>query len=422
MKQSLFFLFILAAFISCKKDAADLNIKEASIEDSPASAKNLFASNIKVGAEELFSEYAEFVNFRKVGLVVNQTSIVNDKHLVYELLERGVNVGKIFALEHGWKGTADAGEKLTDEKDSASGVNVVSLYGSKKKPTAEDLKDIDVVVYDIQDVGVRFYTYISSLHNIMEACAEQNKQLVILDRPNPNGHYIDGPILNEKYKSFVGMHPVPVVHGMTIGEYAQMINGEGWLANGIKCDVKVIKCRNYDHTKFYDVPVKPSPNLPNTKSIYLYPSLCLFEGTNVSVGRGTDKQFQVYGIPGYKIGNYKFVPSPNEGAKSPLHQGDTCYGFDLSKIPYERFMLEPRFDVSFLKSFYNHLPADKKSEFFLANNFFDKLAGTDALRKQIEKGYSIEQIQLSWKSGLDEFQKTRKKYLLYRDFDQKPFN
>ena len=328
-------------------------------------------------------------------------------HLVDSLVSLNVNVKKVFAPEHGFRGTADAGETIKDGIDTKTNLQIISLYGNNKKPTPEQLKDIDIMIFDIQDVGARFYTYISSLHYIMEACAEANITLLILDRPNPNGHYIDGPILEMKHKSFVGMHPIPIVHGMTIAEYAQMINGEKWLENGTQCKLSIIDIKNYTHYKSYDLPIKPSPNLPNNQAINLYPSLCFFEGTNVSAGRGTSKQFQIYGSP-YLDGavyKFKFTPRPNEGAKNPKHEGKECMGEDLSN---SKKLSE--INLRYLLGAYT-ATVDKKTFF---NDYFTNLAGTKLLRNQIEKGLSEVDIKITWAEGLKNFKKTRSKYLLYK--------
>jgi uncharacterized protein YbbC (DUF1343 family) len=342
---------------------------------------------------------------------VNHTSLVGDRHLVDVLKTQGVDIGTIFAPEHGFRGTADAGEKIKDGLDPETGIPVVSLYGQKRKPAPEDLADLDWVIFDIQDVGARFYTFISSMHYVMEACAENDKPLIILDRPNPNGHYVDGPLRLEGYQSFVGMHPVPVIHGMTVGEYAQMVNGEGWLANGVRCQLKVVTCEQYSHQSAYTLPVKPSPNLPNMRSIYLYPSLCFFEGTQLSIGRGTDKQFQVLGHPDLAIGEYTFTPQPNPGAKYPKLQGKECRGYDLTTLSEEEIRAKARLDLSYLIQMYNAFP--KKSDFFLENKWIDKLAGGPDLRVQIMAGQSEEEIRKSWEPGLMKFNSIREKYLLY---------
>jgi len=326
------------------------------------------------------------------------------KHLVDFLIESGINLQKIYAPEHGFRGTADAGELIKDGKDVKTGLPIISLYGNNKKPTKEQLLGVDIMVFDLQDVGARFYTYISSLHYLMEACAENNIPLIVLDRPNPNGNIIDGPTLEPENKSFVGMHPIPVLHGMTIGEYAQMINGEKWLKDGIQCDLTIIKCVNYKRDMAYSLPVPPSPNLPNDKAINLYASLCFFEGTNVSVGRGTDKQFQIFGSPFLKNMDFSFTPKPNLGAKDPLHNGKECFGRDLSEVKN----LE-RLELKWLIEAYNN--TEDKSKFF--NNFFVKLAGTKKLQQQLEEGLSEEEIRKTWEDDLQKFKEIRKKYLIY---------
>ena len=322
------------------------------------------------------------------------------------MISKDISVKKVFAPEHGFRGTADAGEHVKDGIDSKTGVPLISLYGSNKKPNQQQLKDIDVVVFDIQDVGARFYTYISTLHYVMEACAEAGIYLIVLDRPNPNGHYIDGPILENEHQSFVGMHPVPVVHGLTIGEYAQMINGEGWLKNNVKCELRVIKMRHYTHQTPYSLPIKPSPNLPNDQAINLYPSLCFFEGTFINAGRGTEMQFQIFGAPSLPASKYTFeyTPQANEGAKNPKFKGQLCHGKDLRNEPRLS-----KINLEWLIEAYN--ANGKKSGFF--NSFFVKLAGTEKLQKQIEQGLSAEEIRDSWKEGLENFKEIRKKYLLY---------
>jgi uncharacterized protein YbbC (DUF1343 family) len=351
---------------------------------------------------------------KRIGAVVNHTSMVGETHLVDTLLKLGIRIEKIYAPEHGFRGTASAGEHVKDGKDAATGIPLISLYGSKKKPGREELANIDLVLFDIQDVGARFYTYISTMSYVMEACAEKGLPMLVLDRPNPNGHYVDGPVLQKKYSSFVGLHEVPVVHGMTVGEYARMVNGEGWLAGGVQCDLTVIPCENYDHKTRYELPVKPSPNLPNMRAIYLYPSICFFEGTEVSVGRGTDKQFQVLGAPGFSGGDFTFIPKPMEGAQNPPHEGKTCRGFDLTVLKTEDLRQRNSLDLSYLFTFYNGF--DNKEGFFLKNLFFDKLAGGTELRQQIIAGKTEVEIRESWQPGLERFMAIRKKYLLYPDF------
>ncbi len=368
----------------------------------------IIRADIEVGAKN-FSEYIPLLKNQRVAVVVNQSSLIDGEHLIDNLLRKKINIVKIFAPEHGFRGSADAGERVKNGKDSATGLPIVSLYGKHKKPTKKDLEDIDVVIFDVQDVGVRFYTYLSTLHYVMEATAERHIPIIVLDRPNPNGERIDGEILNFKYKSFVGFHPVPILYGMTIGEYALMINGEGWLKGNLKADLKVVPIKNYTHHSFYYLPVKPSPNLPNELSIYLYPSLALFEGTVFSVGRGTTMQFQIYGNPLYKKKDFSFTPQPMEGAKYPKFKGKVCYGVDLRSTYIN---LYNGINLSYLIDAYKNYP--KKSRFFLKNRFFDKLSGSDKLRKQIIAGMKPEEIKLSWKKGLDEFKEIRKNYLIYK--------
>jgi uncharacterized protein YbbC (DUF1343 family) len=371
---------------------------------------------IKTGADN-YHVYLPLLQGKKIAVVTNQSGVVltenntenladkkTQTHLVDFLLAQKISICKIFAPEHGFRGTADAGEQIVDGMDSTTGLPIISLYGSNKKPTLGQLKGIDIMVFDLQDVGARFYTYISSLHYIMEACAENNIQLIILDRPNPNGSIVDGPILEKEFTSFVGMHPIPVLHGMTIGEYSQMINGEHWLKDGISCKLTVIPCSYYNRKMQYSLPVKPSPNLPNDKSINLYPSLCFFEGTNVSAGRGTEKQFQIYGSPYLPQSNFSFVPKPNIGAQDPVYNGVTCFGEDLSN-EHRLHQLELKWLIK------TYAITTNKAKFF--NPFFTKLAGTRKLQQQIEDGKSETDIRESWETGLKKFKKMRTKYLIY---------
>ncbi|WP_304201438.1 DUF1343 domain-containing protein [Flavobacterium alvei] len=359
---------------------------------------------IKTGADN-FEKYLPLLKDKKVGIVTNQTGILTNKmHLVDFLIEKQIAIQTIFAPEHGFRGTADAGEHVIDAKDTKTGLPIVSLYGENRKPKPEQLKGIEIMIFDLQDVGARFYTYISTLHYVMEACAENNIPLIILDRPNPNGGIVDGPILEKEYTSFVGMHPIPILHGMTIGEYAQMINGEKWLKNAAQCQLIVIPCINYNHSMDYSLPVKPSPNLPNDQSINLYASLCLFEGTNVSVGRGTEKQFQIFGSPFLPKSAFSFTPKPNFGAKEPLYNGQICYGQDLTTHKKVN-----RLELQWLIRSYK-MTSDK-TKFF--NAFFTKLAGTKQLQQQIENGESENKIRKSWKKGLKDFKTKRAKYLIY---------
>ncbi|HKJ49598.1 MAG TPA: DUF1343 domain-containing protein [Christiangramia sp.] len=404
------FLFFLIGILSC----GNTNKRN----DEPSESKNETQKtdeankDIITGANRTL-EYLPLLKNKKVGIVGNQTSIIKTAkddhiHLVDSLLSLEIRISKVFAPEHGFRGTADAGEVIKDGMDSKTGLPVVSLYGDNKKPSSESLKDVDLMIFDIQDVGARFYTYISSLHYIMEACAENNVPLLILDRPNPNGSYIDGPILEPEHKSFVGMHPIPVVHGMTIAEYAKMINGEKWLKNGIQCELKIVEMENYDHSKSYSLPVKPSPNLPNDKSINLYPSLCFFEGTDVNAGRGTKNQFQVFGSPflNKEHYNYTYTPEPMDGAKYPKHSGKKCYGKNLKDTAKLDSL-----NLEWLIEAYNN--NENRNEFF--NSFFTKLAGTKKLQQQIESGISAQEIKDSWKNGLVEFRNLRDQYLIYKN-------
>jgi len=375
-----------------------------------APLKHKTESNIKVGAERI-SEYHNLIKGKNVGVLTNQTGVVINADGTYTstvdfLLANKIAVKKIYAPEHGFRGTADAGELIKDGKDTKTGLPIISLYGNNKKPSADQLKGIDIMIFDLQDVGARFYTYISSLHYLMEACAEQNIPVIVLDRPNPNIDIIDGPTLEMKNKSFVGMHPIPAMHGMTIGEYAKMINGEKWLANGIKCDLSVISCENYTRSMSYSLPVSPSPNLPNDQAINLYASLCFFEGTNVSSGRGTDLQFQVYGSPFLTNMPYQFTPKPNAGAKDPMNNGKLCYGENLSKENNVS-----RLELKWLLKAYKN--STNKEKFF--NNFFIKLAGTDVLKSQIVAGKTEDEIRKTWQAGLDKFKVTRQAYLIYNN-------
>ena len=403
LKNTVFLSLFLA--ISCVK-----GLKSSDTAGETKISIPLKQETIRVGAANI-PEYLPVLKTKKVGIVANQTSVIMKAngeyvHVVDSLLALNIAVKKVYAPEHGFRGTADAGERIQDGTDGKTGLPIISLYGKNKKPTPEQLSGLDIVVFDIQDVGARFYTYISTLHYVMEACAESGIPVLILDRPNPNGHYVDGPVLNVTHKSFVGMHPVPIVHGMTIGEYAKMINGEQWLKGGLQCELTVIPVKNYDHKTPYSLPIKPSPNLPNDRSINLYPSLCLFEGTNVSVGRGTGKQFQLYGSPFLPENGFSFMPKPNEGAKKPRYEGKTCYGKDLGKT--ERL---EKLHLEWLIEAYENT-ADKSS-FFGA--FFVKLAGTEVLQQQIALGLSEEEIRRSWWKALEDFKGIRKKYLLYDD-------
>ncbi len=363
-----------------------------------------------VGANQT-EKYVYKLNNKSIGIVANQTSVILNEdgsysHLIDSLLKLKINIKRVFAPEHGFRGDADAGEYVKNGSDKKTGLPIISLYGKNKKPALNYLKDIDIMIFDIQDVGVRFYTYISTLHYIMEACAEQKIPLIILDRPNPNGDYIDGPVLDMKYKSFVGMHPVPIVHGMTVGEYAKMINGESWLSDELHCDLTVIKVTNYSHSTVYEPPIPPSPNLPNYKSIRLYPSLCLFEGTSISVGRGTDDQFQVYGSPELNpiIYKYQFKPLPNKGAKFPKHQNKLCFGENLKNSKINKGI-----QLNFILKAYEN--SKNKSQFF--NDFFIKLSGDNTLMNNIKIGFKELDIKKKWSKTIKSYSKMRQFYLLY---------
>jgi uncharacterized protein YbbC (DUF1343 family) len=355
-------------------------------------------------------QYRHLIEGKSVAVVANQTSMVGQTHLIDNLLNIGIKIRVIFAPEHGYRDLAADGAQILNGKDPVTGIEIKSLYGERRKPSPEDLNDIDVVIFDIQDVGVRFYTYISTLHYVMEACAENNVQCLVLDRPDPNGFYLDGNIADTAYRSFVAMHPVPVVHGMTIGEYALMINGEGWLSKGIKCDLTVIKCKNYTHKTLYELPAKPSPNLPNQVSVYLYPSLCFFEGTSISVGRGTLFPFQVFGSPLLPDRGFSFIPESVPGAKKPPLLGVRCFGSDLRDAIRKKLIPKPELNLSWLIEAYKDFP--QKDKFFIP--YFDVLAGGPVLREQIQKGMTQEQIRETWKAGLAKFAKIREKYLLYK--------
>ncbi len=360
------------------------------------------------GAERM-GLYLDSLKGKRIAVVANQTSVVKGVHLVDTLLCEEINIVKIFAPEHGFRGEGDAGEHINSSKDERTGIPVVSLYGNHKKPTAFDLLDVDVVIFDIQDVGVRFYTYLSTLHYVMEACAENNKRLIILDRPNPNAHYVDGPILEPDFKSFVGMHPVPIVYGMSIGEYATMINGEFWLSDSIQCQLQVIPCKNYSHKSVYRLPVPPSPNLKSDLAIALYPSLCLFEATTVSIGRGTGRPFEQYGHPRFPNIGYYFVPKPQTGAKNPPHVDRMCHGFDLAKNSQTRTY---ELNLFFLTNARDLL--GDSAVFIDQNAFFNRLAGTNTLKEQLYKGWGPKEIRASWEPGIEKFLSIRKKYLIYR--------
>ena len=412
MKSFLFCCWIFASFISggCAQTSTKTNAPQQNAADRI------------IPAAERMDQYLPLLSGKKVAVFANHTSVAGNSNLVDTLVKKGVNITVIFGPEHGFRGTADAGEKIENVTDPATGIPVVSLYGKKRKPSAEDLKNVDVMLFDIQDVGVRFYTYISSLEEYMESAVENNKPVIILDRPNPNGFYVDGPVLDLKFKSFVGMQRVPIVYGMTIGEYAKMLAGEKWLTPEMKSsttsspiDLTVIPCENYTHKSKYVLPVRPSPNLPEIQSIYLYPSTCFFEGTVLSEGRGTDHPFQLFGHPSLPKNLASFTPRSKEGAKNPKLLNQLCYGWDLRGTPDETLQkINNRIQLKWLIDAYNLFP--NKDSFFLKNNFINLLSGNDILAKQIKEGKSETEIRRSWEPALTEFKKIRKKYLIYEDF------
>jgi uncharacterized protein YbbC (DUF1343 family) len=361
-------------------------------------------TQIVTGADQ-WKSYKEILGKKNIGVVAHQGSLVHPKtHLIDTLLSLNVNIKKVFAPEHGFRGDADAGERVVDKKDPKTGLPILSLYGSNKKPSKESLEGISIMLFDLQDVGVRFYTYLSTLHYVMEACAENGIPLIILDRPNPNAHFTDGPLLEEDCKSFVGMHPVPIVSGMTIGEYAKMINGEQWLNKGIQCNLTIIPLKNYTHKTVFELALRPSPNLPTAQSIALYPSLCLLEPTVISVGRGTEMQFQIYGHPKLPKTLFSFIPQPNYGAKNPKLRGQLCHGIDLRN--YER---PKKIELRWLIQAYHNFP-DK--ELFFKKGFY-RIAGNKKLKKQLAQGMTEKQIRKTWEKDLEKFKQIRKKYLIY---------
>jgi uncharacterized protein YbbC (DUF1343 family) len=360
------------------------------------------AQELVLGAQRI-DNILQHLSNKNIAIVGNQTSMINNTHLVDTLINLKQSIKKVFSPEHGFRGKEDAGAHINDEIDKKTGLPIISLHGKNKKPAKASLKDIDIIVFDIQDVGARFYTYISTLHLVLEAASEENIKVLVLDRPNPNGHYIDGPILEKEYESFIGKHPIPIVHGMTIGEYAKMIIGEKWIDK--KCDLVIIRMLNYNRQEIYNLPIKPSPNLPNKRSINLYPSLCLFERTTVSIGRGTTFPFQHFGAPFFKS-NYSFTPQSGDGSKYPKHENTTCFGKDLR---FQKNILNS-LNIDWLIECYNQSP--NKEEFFTLN--FDKLAGTDKLRKQITAGLTSKDIKKSWEEGLTDFKDIREKYLIYK--------
>ncbi|MFH1004455.1 MAG: DUF1343 domain-containing protein [Bacteroidota bacterium] len=402
MKKLFLFLFLFLSASSFAQLVLPIHLQDKT------------ADELKTGAEQT-EKYFPLIKGKSVAVIANPASLIRKIHLVDTLIASGINVKKIFAPEHGFRGTNEAGEKIKTHIDKKTGLQIISLYGNNYKPKSEDIKNVEVVLFDLQDVGARFYTYISTLHYVMEACAENKKHLIVLDRPNPNGYYVDGPVLEPNYKSFSGLHPVPIVHGMTIGEYAQMINGEGWLANKVKCTITVIPVDGYTHNDLYQLPAKPSPNLPNMSSVYLYPSLCLFEGTIVSVGRGTDRPFQQFGYPGMTSGaTHIFLPMPiKDVSENPLYNGQVCnssFVADYGEIYVKYYR---KIYLYWLINIYKN--ASDKTKFF--NNYFDNLSGNQTLKKQIQDGMNENDIRKTWEPELKKFMEIRKKYLLYKDFE-----
>ncbi len=404
-------LFLLFLNTGCaeKKNSAAVD------EDSVNNPIEESSKPIRVGAERM-ELYLPTLKGKKVAVCGNQTSMVGKIHLVDTLLSENVELVKIFCPEHGFRGEAEAGAAIHSSSDSKTGLPIVSLYGNNKKPTAEQMSGIDILLFDIQDVGCRFYTYISTLHYVMESAAENGVEVCILDRPNPNGYFVDGPVLKPEYQSFVGMHPVPVVHGMTIGEYARMINGEKWLKDGMQCKLLIIPIENWDHTMRYSLPYSPSPNLQTDEAIYLYPSLCFFEGTAVSLGRGTALPFQVYGHPDFSEGDFNFTPQPIQGvAENPPLKGKECRGYNLTDWAREQLNKGNKIHLDFLLNAYKQMP--KGETFFTSPDFFDKLAGNDDFRKQILNGDTEDAVRISWSYPIRAFKEKRINYLLYPDFE-----
>lgn len=399
--------FITHILLACESPSQDKN--EGTDKVDPPVEK----SGIQPAANRTGS-YLALLKGKRVAVVANQTSVIEQAsstpdqfmatHLVDSLLSHGIDIKRVFAPEHGFRGQIDAGEQVADDKDVKTGLPLISLYGKNKKPGPDLLGDIDLVLFDIQDVGVRFYTYISTLTYVMEACAEQGIPVMVLDRPNPNAHYVDGPFLDPEHSSFVGMHPIPLVYGMTIGEYGRMVNGEKWLLNGVQCDLTVIEVGNYNHEIFYSLPIRPSPNLPNDTSISLYPSLGFFEGTPINAGRGTEFQFQRYGAPFFPESDFSYVPAPNFGSKSPKFNGERCFGVDLSATPRMNAV-----NIEWIVDAYNKTP--EKKDFF--GKTFTIHAGSEQLQKQLEAGLTADEIHASWQEQVNAFKAVREKYLIY---------
>lgn len=411
LKITLIALVVLL-FCACQ---GNLSGKTNTIKTERIDSINLYEKTIVSSGDKQLEVYLPLLKDQAIGLVVNQSSVINGTHLIDTLLSHKLNLKKIFAPEHGIRGKADAGEKVSNEIDEKTGLPIVSLYGKHKKPSPEDLEGLDVIVFDLQDVGARFYTYISTMHLVMEACAENKVKVIILDRPNPNGDYVSGPILEKKYSSFVGMHPIPIVHGLTVGELAHMINGEKWLANGISCDLTVVACKGYTHADIHTLAVKPSPNLPNLNAIRWYPSLCLFEPSVVSIGRGTLHPFEVIGNPTFSADDYTFMFTPKSivgMSKYPKHENRTCYGIDFRDSSSSR-----KIDYSYLINAYKEINPEK---FFLKDsqiNFFYKLCGTDKIHQALKDGKTAKEMEDLFKADLSDYKILRKKYLLYPDFE-----
>lgn len=420
-KVAIFFCFLLAFTANCGKSSNQVARPQVQSElaDAPSGREAIPADNTPdtapaaAPAAHHLDRYLPLLRNKRLALLVNQTSTIGSVHLVDSLQALGLDLKKIFAPEHGFRGDADAGASIANGVDTRSGLPIKSLYGKNKKPSAADLADIDAIVFDIQDVGARFYTYISTLYYVMAAAALHGKEVIILDRPNPNGHLIDGPLLDPAFKSFVGIAPIPVSHGLTVGEFAQMVNGEGWLADGIKAPLQVVAMPGYSHADAYVLPTPPSPNLPNQRSIYLYPSLCFFEGTAVSVGRGTNRQFQLFGHPKLSFGDIRFTPTSGPGSKYPKLEGQVCRGVDLSQLPTDDFR-QSALNLEYLIQAYQDLHT-QGVDFFTDADFFDKLAGTDALRKAIIAGESVDEIRAEWEQDLANYRALREQYRMYPD-------
>ncbi len=406
MNQLAILLSFILFFAFCHRKINDFN--------STSLIKTSTENPILPGSYNL-AKYISKIYGKRVGIVVHPCSMIENTTLLDTLVKLKVDIRKVFVPEHGFRGSADAGEKLDDSIDTLTGIPIISLYGKNKKPSADHLKDLDVILFDLQDVGVRFYTYSSTLLYLMEACSENGVGLIVLDRPNPNGFYVDGPVLQDSFKSFIGLMPIPIVYGLTLGELALMIKGEAWIKNSNSLNLNIIPCINYDHNSHYIIPIKPSPNLPNELSILLYPSICLFEGTVVSLGRGTTAPFQIYGHPDLNKFDTTFIPTSIIGAKSPPLMGRLCKGYSLRNVPPEKMYKEMKINLSYLLKMSQELKYN--DSFFLKNNFIDKLTGTSNFRNQVLNHWSEQEIRNSWKKDLIEYKKKRKQYLLYNDFE-----